>query len=85
MGKGATSSGSGKSNNRNADQARAAWMEKHPGQFPDSVRKEPNIVRRFSGVAVTDRRNSKWEWGMLGGVLAFKAGLSKMNPVEGLS
>lgn len=85
MGKGATSSGSGKSNSRNADQARAAYMQKHPGQFPDSVRKEPGIVRRLNGVAVTDRRNSKWEWGMLGGMLAFKAGLSKMNPVEGLS
>jgi hypothetical protein len=39
MAKGATSSGGGKSNRRNQDQSRAAYMQKHPGQFPDSVMK----------------------------------------------
>ena len=62
--------------------------KKHPGYFPDS------ITPGWKGNGWEDRKESKkltsspvsnsaWESGMLGGVLAYRLGLSKINPLEG--
>lgn len=76
----ATSSGGGKANSRAKDQARAAFMQAHPGQFPDSV------MRPHQGVGSADRdlarrvrptpyqETSTYERGLLGGILAHKIG-----------
>lgn len=62
------------------DRAMASYMKAHPGQYPDSV------MRPWNGEGASTRamtktmgsvsnESSKWEAGMLGGVLAARLGL----------
>ena len=76
--------GDSKANNRAKDQARAAWMSKHPGQFPDSVMKTHKNVEPFRKFGDQRGRISErqWNWGFLGGALAYAAGLTKINPAD---
>lgn len=82
----ASNSGGGKANGKAADQARAAYMQKHPGQFPDSVSKGGHrgcgIQDRERAKLVPNGENPRWEWAMLGGMLAFKAGITNVNPMD---
>lgn len=67
-------------NDRAKNAAMAAYMKQHPNDFPDSVMKEPHIVRSFNGVAPA-KSGSTWERGMLGGVLAKNLGYGSYGTI----
>jgi hypothetical protein len=66
--------------------AMAAYMKAHPAQYPDSVRQPGRGQGAADRVAARNLvpgavSNARWMAGMLGGVLAFRAGLTKINPL----
>jgi len=75
-------------NSRTHDKEMAAYMKQHPGRYPDSA------VRPWSGNGASVREmartmgavpnnTAKWDFGMLGGVLAARLGLGSSNiPAE---
>lgn len=81
-GKGAVKTGGGTGAQNSANSARASAMKKAPGRYPDSVMKEPGIVRRFAAVPRAHTPQGQFDRGMLGGMLAYLAGYSKINPLE---
>lgn len=84
---GATSSGSGRTNSKARDQARAAFMQKHPNQFPDSISKGG---WRGEGAGLRDLARAapkkdymdtgKGQFGYLGGILAQRMGFNGTIP-----
>jgi hypothetical protein len=67
------------SDHKAKDAAMAAYMKKHPGSFPDSVmRPHPGNGSDLRTLSKTmgnvPNAGSKWNAGMLGGVLAARLG-----------
>lgn len=67
------------------DKAMAARMKKEKRTPPNHWPGDPEYQRIYrlskSLGRVGGLDNSKWQMGMLGGVLAYKAGLSSVNPI----
>jgi hypothetical protein len=71
-------------NSKERDRAMAAYMKQHPGRYPDST------MRPWGGEGAGHRalaktmgavpnEGSKWQIGMLGGVLCARLGLGSSN------
>lgn len=82
-----------KAQQRERSAAMASEMKKHPNRYPDSVRRphpgcgsHDRIEAGKLGTSWKGRSSSTWERGMLGGVLAARAGYGSANiPDELLS
>ena len=79
---GAKNSGGGKANSKAQDSARAAYMKKHPGQYPDSVKRGAINAKKYAGFMAGPIPDAQYERGMLGGILAYLCGYSSINPVN---
>lgn len=76
------------SDHKAKDAAMAAYMKQHPASFPDSVRRpwrgEGADLRALSQTMGHVRNTtSKWDFGMLGGVLCARLGLGGQNIPSG--
>lgn len=75
-------------NSRNHDKEMAAYMKQHPGRYPDSATRPwsgngSDLREMARTMGAGPNNSSKWQSGMLGGVLAARLGLGSSNvPAE---